>query len=277
MGTYLDAVITGLAVLLICTVVFLYLQLKHARDRREWEKLAEENYLLGKGEFSEFLRETCDRIAEDTDALAHRSDRELLLQILLTLGSYERRMDRMEDKLRIISHYRSYTADMTDKAQKLNKSFLLLESDVAEASATLNSLQHSITETRTAIDTLVDMLAGMGPLQQAVNSYAAQLGPISTTLEYLQAKTASIASQMDDVMTVHDQSSAKRLKTVEMEITGLSLLINSLNDSVSELSDTAREIRPGSKDPEVLQKLDEMADTLRALQKDAAAAKKTDN
>lgn len=241
MGEYWTAVVTGLIVGLIGTVIIFVLLLRHMRDQRKWEQIAEDNYLLGKDEAASLLRQTCDKIAEDRELLAGRSDRAILTEILLTLDSQSRRMDRMEDKLKCISHYKTYQADMNSKQQKLSQGFVVLEQDLQSAAAAVDGLQETIQGTADELSALVTKLAAMDKLTQAVSGYTTQLSNMELTLEFLQEKTASIVSNMETVMDTHDQSPARRLKTVEMEITGLSLLVSSLHDSLNELIAASRQ------------------------------------
>lgn len=236
MREFIPALVTGLVMALIGCVLFSVQTIRHMRQQRKWEQIAEDNYLLGKDEAADLLRQTCDKIAEDRELLAGYSERALLTQILLTLDGQSRRMDRMDDKLKCISHYKTYLADVNGKSQKLAQGFTVLDQELQAASAAMDQLQQNVELTKSRLEALVDALSGMGKLHQSVSSYASQLSNIELTLEYLQEKTAAIVADMDSVMSTFEQSPAKRLKTVEMEITGLSLLVNSLHDSVAELS-----------------------------------------
>lgn len=242
MAPYTDAIITGLVITLISTLIIFGLLLKKGKDQRKWERIAEENYLLGRDEASQVLRETCDRIAQNREGWQNRTERELLTELLVTLDSQSRRLDRMEDKLKTISHYKTHIADMKGKTQQLTQSYLLLEQQSTSASAAIGSLQQTMSETADQIDSLVSQLSGVGRLHQTVGSYAAQLGGIELVLKELQEKADAIITDMDSVMTTHDKSPEKRLKNIEMEITGLNLLINAVADSVAEISASGQKL-----------------------------------
>ena len=240
MGPYTDAIITGLAIALASTLIIFTLLIKYLKDQRKWERLAEENYLLGRDEASQVLRETWDRIAQNREGWQDRTEKELLTELLVTLDNQSRRLDRMEDKLKTLSHYKSHIADMKGKTQQLTQSYLLLEQQTTSASAAIGGLQQTIGETGSQIDGLVSELSGMGRLHQTVGSYAAQLGGLEQTLKDLQGKTLRIVEDMDTVIAAYDKTPVKRMKDIEMEITGLSLLVKAIGDSVAELSE-ARE------------------------------------
>lgn len=264
MGEFTTALITGLIITLIAAVIIFFLILRYLRDQRKWERIAEDNYLLGKDEAADLLRQTCDKIAEDRQLLAGRSERAILTEILLTLDSQSRRMDRMDDKLRCISHYKSYLSDVNSKTQKLSQSFVVLEQDLSGASTAVEGLQQTIQETAGQLNHLLEALSGMDKLQQTVSAYASQLSHIELTLEFLQEKTASIVSNMENVMETHDQSPSRRLKTVEMEITGLSLLVRSLQESLEEMTASAKELGDSSQ-------LEALTSAVQQLRRDMAA------
>lgn len=242
MGQYTDAIITGLVITLVSTLIIFLMILKHMKDQRKWERIAEDNYTLGRDEASQVLRETCDRITRNREGWQDRSERELLTEVLLTLDSQSRRMDRLEDKLKTVSHYKSYIADMKGKNQQLTQSFLMLEEQTASTAAAIGGLRQTVTQTEEDLDQLIASLSGIGRLHQAVGNYAAQLSGIQRVLEELQNKTDSIVADMDSVISTHDKSPEKRLKNIEMEITGLSLLANAIADSVAELSASGQEL-----------------------------------
>lgn len=270
MGEFTAAFITGLVITLIGTFIIFFLILRHMRDQRKWERIAQDNYLLGKDEAADLLRQTCDKIAEDRQLLAGRSERAILTEILLTLDSQSRRMDRMDDKLKCISHYKTYLADVGSKTQMLSQSFAVLEKDLSLASASVEGLEQTIGSTALQLENLLTKLSAMDQLQQAVNDYTSQLNRIALTLEYLQEQTAAIVSNMENVMETHDQSPAKRLKTVEMEITGLSLLVTSLHESLDELAASSKQLGDSSQ-------LEALTAAVQQLRRDLAATETTED
>ena len=95
MSEYVIAIIAVLVVAVIAAVTIWVLQLKYKKDKATWEQIAEDSYNRGKDEVSEILKSTCDQIQEDKAKLLELSDRELLIETMLALGSYGRRIDRM--------------------------------------------------------------------------------------------------------------------------------------------------------------------------------------
>lgn len=241
MEPYAAAIITGLGLTLVASLVIFVLIVRNMRNQRKWERIAEDQYRLGRDEAAQLLRDTCDKITRDREQLEGRTEKELLIQTLLTLDSYSRRMDRLEEKLRCISHYKTYMGDIQGKAQKLSQGFAVLEQSMTAAASGVDALKSTTAQTGQRLEELTDTLSGMDRLHTAVTRYASQLQNTELTLEFLQEKTAGIVAQMESVVSVCDQSPEKRMKNIEMEITGLSLLINSLHDSVEELMNRTRQ------------------------------------
>ena len=264
MGGYIDAIITGLVTAAICGIVICCLVIRQKRDRQKWKRIAEDNYSKGKDAGSDVLRATCDKIEDDRKQLAEQSEKDLLIEIMLALSSCGRRMDRMDDKLRVITNYRSYLDDIHDKTQKLTQGFVVLDSDISKTSSVINGLRKAIQDTGTEIHTLISELSGLGELHQAISGHVSKLNNVELTLEYLQDKVAFIVEEMKTVMTAHDQSPMKKLESIDMEITGLSLLVNAIHDDVAEISTAS-----GTIEKQLRESLEEGGDNRISSQLDA--------
>ena len=242
MGEYGYAVITGLIIICLCTVIICVLMIRQREERQKWGGVAADNYARGQDEASELLKATCDKIEQERQRLEEQSEKDLLVEIMLTLGSYGRRLDRIDGKLRCISSYKTYIDDMNSRTQKLTQSFIALDSSVSATASAVSGLRKTIQQTGSEIQTLISQLSGMEELGQAVSGYSSELNQVELTLEYLQEKVASIVEEMKTVTVAYDQSPMKKLNTIEMEITGLNLLANSIRDTVSGLSEASEKL-----------------------------------
>lgn len=244
MDAPIAAALTGVSVLLVCTVIIFILIIRHMRDLRRWEQTAEDNYLLGKEEASRLLREACDRLAENRQQVSERSQQALLLEILVTLDGYGQRLDRLDDKLRCISHYKSYTAQINASIRTLEQSCILLEKNIAAADTAAEDLRGTLKETSARLETLINALSGAGRLHQTVSAYAAQIGALEPGLRDLQEKADSIVTGMNTVMTTHDQSPARKLTMLQMEVTGLNTLVASAISQLEDLTEAVDRLQP---------------------------------
>lgn len=243
MAEYLPVILTALICTLTAAVVVLIQNAKHEKQLRKLERRNEDSYSRGLDDASSLLRETCDSIETEKQRLAVLSDRELLLEILLALGSCGRRMDRMEEKLRLITHYRDYLDDIRRRTAQMTQNYVLLEKDISDAASLVRQFQNTVCETADGISTLIEQLSAMETLPQTVSRYIGQLEPLQQTLEGLQRNTSALVADMNTVLDTHDQAPMKKLKTIEMEITGLSLLVNTLQETMSEMTEETAHIR----------------------------------
>ena len=189
MGEYGYAVITGLIIICLCTVIICVLMIRQREERQKWKKIAADNYARGQDEASELLKATCDKIEQERQRLEEQSEKDLLVEIMLALGSYGRRLDRIDGKLRCISSYKTYIDDMNSRTQKLTQSFIALDSSVSATASAVSGLRKTIQQTGSEIQTLISQLSGMEELGQAVSGYSSELNQVELTLEYLRKKS----------------------------------------------------------------------------------------
>lgn len=123
MNEYVIAIVAGLVVAVIAAAAIWIFYMKYKKDREMWKQIAEDSYNRGKDEASEIVRSTCDQIEEDKAKLAELSDRKLLIDIMLALGSYGRRLDRIDAKLKCITNYKAYIrlSALVSKTQDIGK------------------------------------------------------------------------------------------------------------------------------------------------------------
>lgn len=238
MEPYLIFVIVLLLTVLAFLAVIRFRSAGYEKEIRRLQKAAEDSYTRGRDEASELLRRTCDKIEEERGNLEICSDRELMIRIMLSMGSFGRRMDRIEEKLEVITHYKDYLEDMHTKVRSLSQSYILLEKDIAAVSAMIHRLQNAIGDTANGITNLLEEVADIATVRHTVSEYITQLSDISGKLEELHIRTASVTENMAQVMDTCDQSPMKKLKTIEIEITGLSLLLNTVMDRMEDAGRT---------------------------------------
>ena len=272
MGEYGYAIVTGLITVSVCGVILCCLIIRQQRERQKWKKIAADNYSRGQDEASELLKSTCDRIEQERQRLEETSEKDLLVDSMLALGSYGRRIDRIDNKLRTISSYKTYTEDMNEKTQRLTQSFAVLDSDISAASSVMNGMRKTVQGACDGIQDLLSQLSNVGVLHQTVSEYITELNKVELTLEYLQEKVASIVEDMKTVTAAYDQSPMKKLQSIEMEITGLSLLVNSIQDNVLALSSASdkleNQLRERQNDGGTADKLDTLMGSVEQLSRE---------
>lgn len=264
MAEYTPIIVTVLICTVVCIAAIWLQNTKYKQAQRKWERIAEDNYHRGKDDASQLLRETYDKIEEDKNKLSLLSDRELILQILLALGSYGRRLDRMDTKLKCITNYKAYLDDINERTRNITQSYILLENDISATSSMIHRLQNTIGDTASGISTLIEEISSMDAIHHTVQDYIHQLSSIQKNLETLQSSTASIVQDMNAVMDSHNQSPMRKLKTIEMDVSGLNMMVKILLENVEELSSGAENLE--RKVDASFQEKQEFSDLLKQLQ-----------
>lgn len=78
------------------------------KDKIRLKEEAEEQYKKGKEEAADIIRMTIDKIQDDKGKLSDMSEKDLMVETMLALGSYGRRLDRIEEKIIAISNYKAF-------------------------------------------------------------------------------------------------------------------------------------------------------------------------
>lgn len=225
-----DAIITGLIIASIAAgIIWLIIHL-NKKEIAKLKQFADENYNRGKGEATKIIRETCDKIEDDKTKLEILTDRELLIETMLALGSYGRRIDGIETKLQVICNYEFFIDDINRRTQTLTQSFDILKENIASATESINSYQDNITSTSTNIQRLINDLGSLTDLHAKINNHVYSLNIAHQTMSKLKTEISNIVTDMDKVMTTCDQSPITKLKKIETDIDKL----NDISQKIEE-------------------------------------------
>ena len=243
MNQYMPAIIVALVMIAISALSIWIIHLRHTQEKKKWEQIAADNYARGKDEGDEIVRSTCDKIEEDKLKLADLTDRELLVEMMLALGSLGRRMDRMDNQLKCITNYKAYIDDMNCLIQKLSQRFVTLESLISTVVASNVALRETVQETSSRIHKLVAALGDLSDLHEQINNHVAALGNTEADLEYIQEKVDSIIREMNDVLTTYDHSPIEKLNGIEAYIEEMVQDVSNIQEVLYTLSGTASDIK----------------------------------
>ena len=243
MNEYVIAIVAGLVVAVIAAAAIWIFYMKYKKDREMWKQIAEDSYNRGKDEASEIVRSTCDQIEEDKAKLAELSDRKLLIDIMLALGSYGRRLDRIDAKLKCIKNYKAYIDDMTTLTHNLSQRFTVLEDYISRTAAVTDSLRQTISETSDNIHMLINDLGDLKALHTKINGHVYELRCVTTTLETMQERISKVVEDMNTVMEVCNQSPMAKLRSIETEIEALAEVVDMIRAELNSVSSTPGEIK----------------------------------
>lgn len=236
MNGYISAIIVGVIIAAICAAIIYLLTVRHKEEKQKWEQIAEDNYARGKDEASDIIRETCDKIEEDKEKISQLSDREILVETMLALGSYGRRLDRIETKIQCITNYKAYIDDMNALTQKLTEKFVALDESISNATATILTLRQTIQETSSGIQRLISDLSSLSNLHDVISNHVVNLSQLEQDVKVLQGRVAHVVEEMNAVMTTNDQAPMKKLKLIETEVA-------SIKEALSEVSEVTENIK----------------------------------
>lgn len=243
MNEYVIAIITGITMAAIATIAIWILHLKHKKDRAKWEQIAENNYEQGKDEAYKIVRSTCDQIEEDKTKLSELSDRELLIETMLALGSYGRRIDHIDAKLKCITNYRVYIDDMNRKTHTLSQSFSTLEESISTTAAVIDGLQQMIQETSINIHKLIVDLGSLTNLHTKISNHVSDLNGVEEMLSYLHGNISAVVEDMENIMSTYDEPPMVKLSAIQSEIEDLTTVVSSVRGDLENISDTTEKIK----------------------------------
>ena len=232
------AIVAAIAVVVIAVLFYTL----HKREKAMWKQVAEDNYNRGKGDGAEEAKVFYDQIEEERERLEALTEKELLVQTMLALGSYARRMDRVDTKLKCITNYKAYIDDMNSCTQKLSQGYTVLEGHISTTAAIVGDLRKDIQETGKKIGKLVDDLGSLKDLHTKIEGHMAALSNAERTLGALRIKISGVVEDMNSVMETHDQAPMKKLKGIEKEVTDLIKLVSSLIDQTRMVSNEVSSI-----------------------------------
>lgn len=242
MDEFVVALITSVIVGGVAAVVICVLTLLHKKEKQRWEKIAEDSYNRGKDDASDIVKSTYDQIESDKEKLCQLTDRELLIETMLALGSYGRRIDRVDEKLKCITNYKAYIDSMNTQTQALSHNFVLLEGNISATSSVITGLRQTVQETSSNIHRLITDLSDLKNLHSTLNNHVESLHKVESSLELLQRKIAYVVDEMDAVMSTCDQSPMKKLKTIETDIGEMNSLIGNLKNNVDNINNTTDDV-----------------------------------
>lgn len=243
MNEWLVALLSGMIVALIAAIIIWFLIQKNNQDREKWKQIANDNFFKGKDSVSDIVRETCDKIEEDREKLSKMSDRELMVEIMLALGSYSRRIDRIEAKIQCITNYKAYIDDMNLHTQKLTQSFILLDSNISSVNSTVENLRTTIQYTSSGIHKLLSDLGNLENLHTIMGKHIQELYKTQTDITSLQQRVEFVVREMNDVMITHDQTPMKKLKSIETELNEIKSMTTNIDGSVKNISVASGKIK----------------------------------
>ena len=162
---------------------------------------------------------------------------------MLALGSYGRRIDRIDSKLKCITNYKTYIDDMNKQTHTLTQSFVVLEGNISTTASVINGLRQTVQETSANIHTLITDLGNLQGLHSTINTHVSSLHGVEESLTYLHGRISEIIENMDEILDTYDQSPMSKLKSIIEDLAELTDAVSSVRSELCNLSDTAEHIQ----------------------------------
>ncbi len=243
METVLTVLVVLFAVLLVgCAILILYLRQEKKRNEVKWKEEAEAQFCRGHEAAEQIAREAVEKVRTDKEKYSEMEEKELLLEVLLSLGTYERRLDGIEQKVRFISSYRAYMAEinkqisiLSDSTSTFKNQVALLNSDIAKYRANLSEAIQQVNEFNTR-------LAVVGNISQRVSDVAAKLTKSITILENISAQTETLADDTTRFIEEYGNGPMKALKLTTDSIGIVMELVKDLEDTIQTASSAISDV-----------------------------------
>ena len=190
--------ISVLSLALISVGFFTIIQhFKHKKEKAIWENLTEEKIHQIKSESTEYIRNTIDKISSTAQEYATKSDRDMLMSIILALDTYGRRIDRIDDKLDGIYNYKSYIDAMNSQIQKTSQYFILLNEKITELDDMFSICQTTLQKTAKEVKILNTYFTNTIELEPAIKQNIDLLSECAPTLSSTSYQIQQILNEIE--------------------------------------------------------------------------------
>lgn len=226
-----------IAIIVICVIfvsAIIIIVFKNNNHIKKLEQIANDNYKKGKDEVTEILKNTIDKIADDRVKFDSMSEKELMVETMITLGSYGRRLDRIEDN---IANYRKYIDEMNIKAEVLSNCYDVFLDAIKNSDDIVRSFNGSIQNTNIGVSKLNENLENMGNTTQKVSRKLDELTLMLETLNDVKDKVSKIMKDMNEAVSTYEDSPMTVLKNIESYIAKVLDEICEVNSTIYNLND----------------------------------------
>lgn len=208
-------IIVLLLALIAVGVVLIIQFFKHKREKLEWEREAQEKCSQLNSELNEYIRNTYDNISDNSKDYENKSEREILMDVIMALATYGRRIDRIDDKLDGIYNYKSYIDSMNSQAQKVAEFYVALSSKTTEIESVIANCRNTIHNVSRDINELNQHFGNTINLEKDIRDCVRWMDENTPRVNWLIVQTNRILQDLEKVVSTWDSSPATKLKNIE--------------------------------------------------------------
>lgn len=183
----------------LCVAGNILLVIKLFQMKKSIEQIATDNFRKGKEEAADFVRLTIDKVQEDKNKLNEMSDKELLIETMLALGGYGRRLDRIEEKLQGIYNYKAYTEALAEQIKTIAGMSVDLITNVSSTSETVEGFKRLIEAARKDVHKLNNSIGEVEYIKERIISLLESVNNSVYELEILNNKLTVIQEKIEGI------------------------------------------------------------------------------
>lgn len=235
---YGNILVILLVVIAVMVIVFIVIIMWWKNDKVKWEEKAQECYKRGKEEADEVIRITIDKIQDDKKKLSEMTEKELMVETMLVLGSYGRRLDRIEDKIIAISNYKAYIDSMNQQVQALAAHVLSLQDNINVAGTQVAIFKQDVVEIMNYVSEVNVKLAEVGNIGEKVDGLISKLSSNVAVMEDMNSQVNFISGKMDSFFENYSESPVVMLNSIKSLLSDVQYAVSDMESSLSEVSDS---------------------------------------
>lgn len=222
--------------------------------KREMTEHAENRYKAGKQDAVDVIRTTIDTIQNDKEEFEKMDEKNLLVETMLALGSYARRLDRIEEKIKIISNYNLYIESMNQAMEELRGNLDKQRNEIDEIDTFVKRFSSDSQRITSTVDMVNTRLADVANISSRTEEIITKLRVSTAELDNINDRVNDISEKMDGFFSNYSDSPMVVIHTIlnkteniisQIDELGseLSAEIGSIDSNIDDVSSDVKEIK----------------------------------
>lgn len=228
-------------VLCIATLVLLFL--KYVNDKTRWKEEAEERFKAGKEEAASIIRMTMDQIQTDRGKFVGMSEKELMVETMMALGSYGRRIDRIEDKIECISNYKEHINEIKIQIKAITNNCDILRDDITNANSSVGTFRQITQDATADVRQLNENLSNIADIKRKVDLLVENINRTVYMLENMYEQISDIAKNTNEVLDTYGDAPMVKLNSIETMLEDVKDLIDDVDDEIDNVNNELNDVK----------------------------------
>lgn len=225
-----------LGILLLVSIVFIaVLVLKGKRDKIRAEEKAEERYQKGRQEVTDIMKMTMDQIQDDRKKLSAMPEKDIMIEAMVALGGYGRRLDRMEAMLQCLSNYTAYMEKMNEQVNSFLSGAAGLQNIIKETETSVDSIKSLLQEANDGVSTLNKSLADVGNIKQRTDTLVSEMNATVSVLKEMDGRLASIAGRLNETFDSYGSGPLAKMDEMISAVSGFEDTLSDIESTVDSI------------------------------------------